>query len=305
MRIQILPLPSVQVGDDMTEPFALIVDQCEYESLQHVTPAARETLNAAWKRFAEECGARSIFVTDDTVDVVDLLHEQQEIREVCSVCDNGEAAVCSCDKPCWNPDCPKAIREAPTPAPAMSYGAIAAILFGRRMIIQWPDGPPPWLDRRELAEQIGRAAQATLQPTPFVIGDRNGKAVKLTISCSCGETMYRDDEGHIPNTRDEAVSISCNGCGNRLTITIPLTATPAETEPLDQPCFYLDGDEDGGVSLHCRDHFDGGRPLARYSHVGDLHPDKAVPDVNTLPELREAAARHLTALHAASDGEQT
>ena len=29
MRIQILPLPSVMVGDDLEEPFALVFDQAE------------------------------------------------------------------------------------------------------------------------------------------------------------------------------------------------------------------------------------------------------------------------------------
>lgn len=68
MRVQILPLPSVVVGDDVREPFGLIVDQCDTNAID----ADR------WTRFAEECGACSILITPETVDVVDRYAEAPE-----------------------------------------------------------------------------------------------------------------------------------------------------------------------------------------------------------------------------------
>lgn len=68
MRIQILLLPSVVVGDDVREPFGLIVDQCDTNAID----ADR------WTRFSEECGACSILITPETVDVVDRWTEAPE-----------------------------------------------------------------------------------------------------------------------------------------------------------------------------------------------------------------------------------
>lgn len=68
MRIQILLLPSVVVGDDVREPFGLIVDQCDTNAID----ADR------WTRFSEECGACSILITPETVDVVDRYAEAPE-----------------------------------------------------------------------------------------------------------------------------------------------------------------------------------------------------------------------------------
>lgn len=68
MRIQVLPLPSVVVGDDVREPFGLIVDQCDTNAVDV----------GEWKRFAEECGACSILITPETVDVVDRYAEAPE-----------------------------------------------------------------------------------------------------------------------------------------------------------------------------------------------------------------------------------
>ena len=68
MRIQILLLPSVVVGDDVREPFGLIVDQCDTNAVD----ADR------WTRFSEECGACSILITPETVDVVDRYAEAPE-----------------------------------------------------------------------------------------------------------------------------------------------------------------------------------------------------------------------------------
>src|SRR5687768_2366602 len=64
MRIQILLLPSIVNGDDVEEPFALIVDQ---------VPAATraEVDGETWQRFREQCGAKALLVTSETVDVVD------------------------------------------------------------------------------------------------------------------------------------------------------------------------------------------------------------------------------------------
>ncbi|MEU4224306.1 hypothetical protein AB0F17_08435 [Nonomuraea sp. NPDC026600] len=61
MRIQILPLPSVMVGDDMDEPFALVIDQWEG------TPAE----SAAWAEFGLSCCALAVLTTPYTVEIVD------------------------------------------------------------------------------------------------------------------------------------------------------------------------------------------------------------------------------------------
>ncbi|MGW4422543.1 hypothetical protein [Streptosporangium sp. NPDC004631] len=68
MRIQILLLPSVVVGKVVREPFGLVVDQCDTSAVDA----------GEWKRFAEECGARSILITPETVDVVDRWTEVPE-----------------------------------------------------------------------------------------------------------------------------------------------------------------------------------------------------------------------------------
>jgi hypothetical protein len=64
MRLQILPLPSVVVGDDVQEPFALIVDQWPdgaYDSFL--------------QGFADACGAKAVWVVPETVEVVDRYAE--------------------------------------------------------------------------------------------------------------------------------------------------------------------------------------------------------------------------------------
>lgn len=63
------------------------------------------------------------------------------------------------------------------------------------------------------------------------------------------------------------------------------------------PRLYISGDEDGGVSLHCRDHFDGGRPLAHYDRSAGVYPDPEVANVSTIPGLWAAAVQHLAAKH--------
>ncbi|MEV8637759.1 hypothetical protein AB0395_39545 [Streptosporangium sp. NPDC051023] len=63
MRIQILTLPSVVVGEDVEEPFALIVDQWP----EGISTKDDET----WLRFADSCGAKAILATPQTVEVVD------------------------------------------------------------------------------------------------------------------------------------------------------------------------------------------------------------------------------------------
>jgi len=64
MRIQILPLPTVVKGDDVEEPFALVVDQCK--SGLYSEQDAKE-----WAGFKEAVGARGILVTPETVEVAD------------------------------------------------------------------------------------------------------------------------------------------------------------------------------------------------------------------------------------------
>jgi hypothetical protein len=63
------------------------------------------------------------------------------------------------------------------------------------------------------------------------------------------------------------------------------------------PSLHLTGDEDGGVGLHCRDHFDGGRPLAHYERTGSDYPDPLVARVASIPSLWAEAVKHLEASH--------
>lgn len=65
MRIQVLPLPLVTREDGQhEEPFALIIDQ-------YNGPYGRRTgfIDAA-EQFRDDCGARSVLVTEETVEVV-------------------------------------------------------------------------------------------------------------------------------------------------------------------------------------------------------------------------------------------
>lgn len=74
MRIQILPLPSVVKGDDVEEPFALIVDQWPHDLYQR-SPHERTVDEEAWGSFAVNIGARGIIATQETVEIVDRYAE--------------------------------------------------------------------------------------------------------------------------------------------------------------------------------------------------------------------------------------
>ena len=74
MRIQILPLPSVVVGDDVEEPFALIVDQ-------HDSDVDQQTADE-WHQFKTSAGARALLITPDTVEVVDRHAETAPVEPV-------------------------------------------------------------------------------------------------------------------------------------------------------------------------------------------------------------------------------
>jgi hypothetical protein len=106
MRIQILPLPSVIVGDNVEEPFALIVDQWPDGAY-----------DSSLQGFADACGAKAVWVRAETVEVVDRHAETQ-----------------------------------PTPT-----ATINATLYGKPVHIEWPDGLPLGLSRREVGERLGRA----------------------------------------------------------------------------------------------------------------------------------------------------
>lgn len=69
MRIQILPLPSVVVGDDVEEPFAIVVDQAP--RFDELAPKDHE----AWQAFAAACGARALLTVPYAVEVVDRYAE--------------------------------------------------------------------------------------------------------------------------------------------------------------------------------------------------------------------------------------
>lgn len=145
MRIQILPLPSVMVGDDMEEPFALIVDQ-------HDADLDQQTADE-WQRFKTSAGARALLITPDTVEVVD--------------------------------------RYAETPSP------------------EAPTEPKAVPDSAH----------------PIVLRDRNGNAMRMQVICSCGREMTHDWAAidYAPEEpAKERTRIACKGCGNRLTVTIPL-----------------------------------------------------------------------------------
>lgn len=73
-------------------------------------------------------------------------------------------------------------------------------------------------------------------------------------------------------------------------------STDALISALLHPRLYLCGDEDGGVALQCRDHFDGGRPLAYMPGLG-AYEDLKVPTVPTIAALIAEAAKHLSAHH--------
>ncbi|MEQ4717898.1 hypothetical protein [Nonomuraea sp. B19D2] len=63
MRIQVLRLPLIELGGVSEEPFALIVDQAQYENGGWSEPALAV--------FAEQIGARGIWVTNQTVEIVE------------------------------------------------------------------------------------------------------------------------------------------------------------------------------------------------------------------------------------------
>lgn len=70
--------------------------------------------------------------------------------------------------------------------------------------------------------------------------------------------------------------------------------------PLVAARLYLVGDEDGGVALHCRDCWDGGRPVAYYetdpAGIGYAH-DPLVENVTTISQLVTVAQRHEREVH--------
>lgn len=68
------------------------------------------------------------------------------------------------------------------------------------------------------------------------------------------------------------------------------------------PRLYLMGNEDGGVELHCRDHFDGGRPLAYYDRTTPANTDPRIAYVTTIPGLWAEAVQHVEAFHRTETG---
>lgn len=75
MRIQVLELPTVVVGDEVTTPFALIFDQCPEpeRTLSFGGDVVREDFLAIpdVRDFADNVGASGYFCTAETVDLVD------------------------------------------------------------------------------------------------------------------------------------------------------------------------------------------------------------------------------------------
>ena len=121
MRIQILTLPPAMVGDDMEEPFALVFDQIDED-------VNKELLH----EFARQCGAKTHIMLPQTAEVVD----QRVIV--------GQMAEATPEKP----------ETAPEGEQRKPDTAIYGVLFGARVRLEWPDGPPPGLDRRKVTAKL-------------------------------------------------------------------------------------------------------------------------------------------------------
>lgn len=71
MRIQIMPLPHVVLGEAVTQPFALIIDQAPIPSVVDAATAEIVRLHLdGWDGFRERCGASAHLITAETVEVV-------------------------------------------------------------------------------------------------------------------------------------------------------------------------------------------------------------------------------------------
>ena len=68
------------------------------------------------------------------------------------------------------------------------------------------------------------------------------------------------------------------------------------------PRLYLMGNEDGGVELHCRDHFDDGQPFAYYARTTPANTDARIVYVTSVPALWAEAVKHLEAAHRTEPG---
>jgi hypothetical protein len=73
MRIQILELPAVVVGDDVTTPFALVFDQCPPVDQEGNYPDDERMANVT-----TAVGASGFFATSQTVDIVDRFQDVTE-----------------------------------------------------------------------------------------------------------------------------------------------------------------------------------------------------------------------------------
>jgi hypothetical protein len=65
--------------------------------------------------------------------------------------------------------------------------------------------------------------------------------------------------------------------------------------------YYLMGDEDAGVGLHCRDCDTGGIPVIYYGYG---YPDPAIPVTQSIEALLSAARQH-DAEHPAADAKES
>jgi hypothetical protein len=72
-RIQILELPTEEVGDVSVTPFAIILDQLDYADLG---TDDIKILGAQLAKFARECGARTSLATEHTIEVPGLTAEE-------------------------------------------------------------------------------------------------------------------------------------------------------------------------------------------------------------------------------------
>ncbi len=78
MRLQLLLLPLEEVDGKTVQPFALVVDQFD-DRLATAEDLDRDL--PGWSKFALECGARSVLVTPQDVEVLPQARQPIEVSE--------------------------------------------------------------------------------------------------------------------------------------------------------------------------------------------------------------------------------
>lgn len=131
------------------------------------------------------------------------------------------------------------------------------------------------------------ALRANLTPDAYRTGQRIGREIANTI----GAIINQDGKPEPAITDEQWKRLVKGDEGAAVKI-----STDSLISALLHPRLYLCGDEDGGVGLHCRDHFDGGRPIAYMPGLG-AYEDLKAPTAPTIAALIAEAAKHLAAHH--------